>query len=236
MNVNGCEFLIDDCDIPLIKGKKIRLGGNGYIYANSDMLHRLIMNPPEGMFVDHINHNKVDNRRCNLRLVTPLQNAWNASKAKRSSQSCHSKFKGVTKGSKGWCVVFMCNGKYITDGSYRTELEAAVKYNELAKKAYGEYACPNEFSTKETELIKKLSFRKLGEDRLKKSPFHGVSFSKAKQRWGWRFMYKGNLYYDQYCESAVDAKNKLIAFLKKFDGKPEIMRWYPEYFGDIRFE
>lgn len=49
-------------------------------------------------------------------------------------------------------------------------------------------------------------------------------------------MYKGNLYYDQYCESAVDAKNKLIAFLKKFDGKPEIMRWYPEYFGDIRFD
>lgn len=50
MNVNGCEFLIDDCDIPLIEGKKIRLGGNGYIYANSDMLHRLIMNPPKGGF------------------------------------------------------------------------------------------------------------------------------------------------------------------------------------------
>lgn len=41
-------------------------------------MHRMIMNPPAGMVVDHINHNCLDNRRGNLRTVTHRQNMLNS--------------------------------------------------------------------------------------------------------------------------------------------------------------
>jgi hypothetical protein len=43
----------------------------------SVFLHREIMQPPTGMFVDHVNGDVLDNRRCNLRLCTQSQNCAN---------------------------------------------------------------------------------------------------------------------------------------------------------------
>ena len=54
-------------------------------------MHRVIMGAAEGLFVDHINHNGLDNRKANLRLATAAQNAWNSVRGKRGS----SKYKGV---------------------------------------------------------------------------------------------------------------------------------------------
>lgn len=43
-------------------------------------LHRALIDPLPGLFVDHINRNPRDNRRCNLRAVTPSENVRNSSK------------------------------------------------------------------------------------------------------------------------------------------------------------
>jgi hypothetical protein len=42
-------------------------------------LHRWLLNCPKGLQVDHINHNTLDNRRCNLKICTQLENANNKS-------------------------------------------------------------------------------------------------------------------------------------------------------------
>ena len=78
-------YTIDDEDYKLLEGWKIsviRMQGKYYyiqLYKNGkkQYLHRLIMGNPKGLVIDHINHNTLDNRKCNLRAVTPAENYYN---------------------------------------------------------------------------------------------------------------------------------------------------------------
>lgn len=224
---HGKFALVDDTDYEKLSAYQWHLTAGKY--AGSDAaggtMHRIILNPPADMFVDHINHNTLDNRRKNLRVVSPKENAWNSSKT--TSGRCLSKFKGVTKDRYGhWAVMMWKDNKAYTFDSYRTELEAAVIYNQKAKELYGEYACLNHFTKEEQDAINKLSFIPLSEQRMTRSPYHGVSYNTKKKRWGWRFTYKGKLYYNQYCDSPEDARDKLIEFLKTFDGLPLVRKYY----------
>jgi hypothetical protein len=65
---------------------QVRRGGKMYyaVYQEGNKkfyLHRLIMNPPKGLMVDHINHNGLDNRKDNLRNCTAKVNRNNARKS-----------------------------------------------------------------------------------------------------------------------------------------------------------
>jgi hypothetical protein len=61
-------------------------------------MHRMIMRPPKGMVVDHINGNGLDNRRCNLRICTRQENARN----RRKHADGKSRFLGVYLRGKKW--------------------------------------------------------------------------------------------------------------------------------------
>lgn len=102
-------------------------------------MHRLINNTPEGFHTDHINGNKLDNRKENLRTVTSRQNQGNRFKTKPITSS---KYKGVwwDKRSKKWCASICINyrNKYL--GSYKSEIDAAKIYNDEAIKVFGKYA------------------------------------------------------------------------------------------------
>lgn len=116
-----------------VNGKKVR--------ANV-FLHRLIMCLPL-LQVDHINRNKLDNRRCNLRLATHAQNCANA-----TSRQGLSPFKGVRYRSdrvrhKRWQAVIRTNGRGLSLGNFHTQVEAALAYDDAAIKLRGEFALLN---------------------------------------------------------------------------------------------
>lgn len=102
-------------------------------------LHKLIVNPPAGYFVDHINGNRLDNRRCNLRICTRQQN--NANKRKYENQSG---YKGVQpNGKSGWGAFIVFNKTKIWMGTYQDKEEAAWVYDQAALQLFGEFAKTN---------------------------------------------------------------------------------------------
>ena len=107
----------------------------GNIETKTVSMHRLIMDAPKGLVVDHINGNGLDNRRANLRLVTSLQNHWNGRKMENTS----SRFKGVcfNKQNKKWVAYINVENKRIYLGSFNSEIDAAKTYDEAAKKYRG---------------------------------------------------------------------------------------------------
>lgn len=112
-------------------------------YKNKNLkMHREIMGNLEGKFIDHINHNGLDNRKVNLRFVTPQQNAWNKRKQKGNYSS---KYKGVhwVKSEKKWRARIICKGSGIFLGRFDDEEDAAKAYDEKAKELFGEYAVLN---------------------------------------------------------------------------------------------
>lgn len=82
--------LIDDEDEFLVTDKKLCvIKNNNHLYViNSDKkyLHRLLVGAKKGQVVDHINHNTLDNRKCNLRICTQLDNKLNSYKAFTDTQ------------------------------------------------------------------------------------------------------------------------------------------------------
>lgn len=103
-------------------------------------MHRLIMNAPKGMVVDHINGNGLDNRRCNLRICTRQQNAYNSRRCRGTSQ-----YKGVhfEKATGGWRATITCKGEHFNLGLFDDEVEAARAYDCKAIELFGEFAYLN---------------------------------------------------------------------------------------------
>jgi len=104
-------------------------------------MHVQIMGKIEGLDVDHINGNRSDNRRENLRHCTAAQNSANMRKYRGGS-----KYKGVYwhKFGRRWCAKFFAGGKAVHIGSFKTEDDAARAYNIAVKSVRGEFAVLNE--------------------------------------------------------------------------------------------
>ena len=106
-------------------------------------MHRVILNAPKGLVVDHINHNTLDNRRKNLRLCTWAQNNQNRRPSKRKNKL--SKYKGVSfyKKSKLYRALIWCNKKQYFLGYFKDETDAAKAYDKKARELFGEFAYLN---------------------------------------------------------------------------------------------
>ena len=101
-------------------------------------MHRQIMRAPKGSIVDHIDHNTLNNRRCNLRLVTPEQNYANA-----GPRGGASGYVGVYPCGKRWMAKIVCRGKRFYLGRFDDPVEAAKARDRKAYELHGEHAYLN---------------------------------------------------------------------------------------------
>jgi hypothetical protein len=135
----GYFTLVDDDDYTFLSqfnwhtlqgkhGKKYAGKGRG---GNCLKMHRVIMNTPDDMQVDHKDGDTLNNQKYNLRNCTNAQNTQNSIKHKVG-------YKGVRYlGYKGG---YMARIKQIYLGCFETPEEAAIAYNNAAIKYFGEFA------------------------------------------------------------------------------------------------
>jgi hypothetical protein len=106
-------------------------------------IHRVVMDNPEGMDVDHINGNPLDNRKENLRICTRAQNCQN----KKVRADSKSGYKGVYERSNGRFQAYIGNpeypGRHISLGDHDTPEEAARARDKKAKELHGEFVYQN---------------------------------------------------------------------------------------------
>lgn len=136
---HGEFVLVDNKDYETLNKYKWCLNSAGYATRQIDnhsslLMHRFIKNTPKGMETDHINGNKLDNRRDNLRNVTHSQNQRHF----RIPSNNTSSVKGVVwdKRNKKWQAQIKLNGKNHFLGRY-TDIQLAREARKEAERSMG---------------------------------------------------------------------------------------------------
>lgn len=106
-------------------------------------MHRELARTPKGMSTDHINGNRLDNRKKNLRVCTHSENCKNRGNRIDNKTG----YKGVFPYGNGrFRVKIKLDGKMLHVGLYDTADEAARAYNRKAKELFGKYARLNKLN------------------------------------------------------------------------------------------
>lgn len=155
-----------------IAANSTRMVSSGRLTGKS--MHQNLLSAPDGYMVDHVNQNKLDNRKSNLRLATHTGNMRNTSA--KPNKTTKSVFKGVFKQGNGWQVSISVDYKQIYVGFYGTQREAAQAYNDAAIKYHGEFAGLNDLSILSPDADPDIR-------TPQKSQYTGVSFHKKQQKW-----------------------------------------------------
>jgi hypothetical protein len=141
--------LIDDEDFELVSKYKWSIHpcryAQAWILINSNkkrvLMHRLILGLVDVRSdTDHVNHNKLDNRKCNLRICNRSDNAKNRTPSGRSKYLGVTFYKVENGSRERMRAMIRIKGKYTHIGSYDTEELAARAYDEAANLHHGEFA------------------------------------------------------------------------------------------------
>ena len=142
-------FYFDLEDYDIIKDYCWCFDKDGYLFTMCDFhsikIHRLIMNCPDNMVVDHIKHNNYDNRKKELRVCSVLKNAQNRKSGKNSSGKQGVRF---DKKRKKWTAFLTIKRKYVLLQSFDTLEEAVAARKEAEDKYFGEFSYDNSMKLK----------------------------------------------------------------------------------------
>jgi len=154
------EFTIDKDDYEKIRNYRWYINTDGYIIASDPdtakskkghsyikkiYLHRLIIDTPQNKQTDHINRDKTNNRKNNLRLCSHSENFGNRLKHKTyKGKPCTSKYKGVVNRQGNWVAQANFQDKRLISSGFKSEKQAALKYNEFALELFGRFAHLND--------------------------------------------------------------------------------------------
>ena len=145
----GKVALVDDADFEWLSKFRWRYSSAGYAVHTTlakdspdrkrkvYYMHKLILKPAEGLLTDHIDGNKLNNQRSNLRECTPSQNRMNQGKNRNNKIG----FKGVRihKRTGRFMAGIGFQNKYIYLGMRATAEEAHQLYVEACKRLHGEF-------------------------------------------------------------------------------------------------
>jgi hypothetical protein len=142
---HGGHYFLDYEDWVKYAGTTFIRDNKGYLVSDTGKgetrkvwsLHRDIMGNPEGFVVDHVNGNKLDNRKYNLRVCTVAENVRNS-----VSTTGSSKYKGVSWDSSRnkWVAQIKFEREQYFLGRFDSEESAAKAYDDAAKDRFGEFA------------------------------------------------------------------------------------------------
>jgi hypothetical protein len=142
---NGRGYaLVSSEDLAKVSRHSWRLGSDGYalstVNGKSVRMHQFVMGRGRGDVIDHVNGDKLDNRRRNLRVATTQENSRN-----RPAQSNNKAgYKGVRfKEGRGWSATIYDGSAQKHIGYYPTAKAAAAAYDAEARKLFGKFANVN---------------------------------------------------------------------------------------------
>ncbi|MDD5006698.1 MAG: HNH endonuclease [Candidatus Omnitrophica bacterium] len=145
----GKFVLVDDEDFDRLNKYRWCYNGAGYACRGINIgngkvkpifMHREIIGTPHGMYTDHIDGNKLNNQRFNIRVCNQSQNSLNRNKQPTNTTG----YKGVsirkTNKYKKFRAHLTAYGKQYDIGCFHTAIEAAKAYDAKARELFGEFA------------------------------------------------------------------------------------------------
>lgn len=139
--------IVDDEDFEWLSIYNWSYSAKGYVHRRTRKnkmvyMHRQVMYALSGQMIDHINGEKWDNRKSNLRFCTHRENMRNKRKTSIEKTSI---YKGVSwdKYAQKWSASIRVDGKNVHLGNHKEAAEAARQYDAAAKTHFGEFANTN---------------------------------------------------------------------------------------------
>jgi hypothetical protein len=142
----GFVTLVDEADWPVVSAHTwcvfnantkwpYAVSGSAGCHKGKLVLHRFLLDAPAVLYVDHVNGDTLDNRRQNLRLVTPSDNHAN-----QRAFGVTSRYRGVTYHAGKWLARVRARGRELYLGRFVEEEDAARAVDTALRAVWGEHA------------------------------------------------------------------------------------------------